>query len=35
MDAGCDGFLAKPVRVKPLIDEVCRLLHPGALRRTT
>jgi len=35
MDAGCDGFLAKPVRVKPLIDEVCRLLQPGALRRTT
>lgn len=26
MDAGCDGFLAKPVRVKPLIDEVRRLL---------
>ena len=22
MDAGCDGFLAKPVRVKPLVDEV-------------
>ena len=26
MAAGCDGFLAKPVRVKPLIDEVRRLL---------
>lgn len=26
LDAGCDGFLAKPVRVKPLIDEVRRLL---------
>jgi CheY-like chemotaxis protein len=27
LDAGCDGFLAKPVRVKPLIDEVRRLLE--------
>jgi two-component system cell cycle response regulator DivK len=27
MDAGCDGFLAKPVRVKPLVDEVRRLLE--------
>ncbi len=26
MAAGCDGFLAKPVRVRPLIDEVGRLL---------
>lgn len=26
MDAGCDGVLAKPVRVRPLIDEVRRLL---------
>lgn len=26
MDAGCDGFLPKPVRVKPLVDEVRRLL---------
>ncbi len=26
MAAGCDGFLAKPVRVKPLVDEVRRLL---------
>lgn len=26
LDAGCDGFLAKPVRVKPLVDEVRRLL---------
>lgn len=24
--AGCDGFLPKPVRVKPLVDEVRRLL---------
>ena len=29
MDAGCDGFLAKPVRVKPLVDEVRRLLDVG------
>ena len=35
MDAGCDGFLAKPVRVKPLIDEVSRLLEEGALRRAS
>jgi two-component system, cell cycle response regulator DivK len=33
MDAGCDGFLAKPVRVKPLIDEVTRLLAGTALSR--
>jgi two-component system, cell cycle response regulator DivK len=33
MDAGCDGFLAKPVRVKPLVDEVRRLLEVGALAR--
>jgi CheY-like chemotaxis protein len=26
MDAGCDGFLAKPVRVRPLVDAVRRLL---------
>ena len=26
MAAGCDGFLPKPVRVKPLVDEVERLL---------
>ena len=26
MAAGCDGFLAKPVRVKPLVDAVRRLL---------
>ena len=26
MAAGCDGFLPKPVRVKPLVDEVQRLL---------
>jgi two-component system cell cycle response regulator DivK len=30
MDAGCDGFLPKPVRVQPLIDEVRRLLEPAA-----
>ena len=35
MDAGCDGFLAKPVRVKPLIDEVRRLLDRGALSRAS
>lgn len=35
MDAGCDGFLAKPVRVKPLIDEVSRLLDTGALSRAS
>lgn len=35
MDAGCDGFLAKPVRVKPLVDEVSRLLDQGALRRAS
>ena len=35
MDAGCDGFLAKPVRVKPLIDEVSRLLEAGSLRRAS
>ena len=31
MDAGADGFLAKPVRVKPLFDEVRRLLDTGAV----
>jgi DNA-binding response OmpR family regulator len=31
MDAGADGFLAKPVRVKPLVDEVRRLLDTGAV----
>lgn len=30
MDAGCDGFLPKPVRVRPLIDEVRRLLQGDA-----
>ena len=35
MDAGCDGFLAKPVRVKPLIDEVRRLLDRGGLSRAS
>lgn len=33
MDAGCDGFLAKPVRVKPLVDEVRRLLDAGETAR--
>lgn len=31
MEAGADGFLAKPVRVKPLVDEVRRLLDAGAV----
>ena len=31
MDAGADGFLAKPVRVKPLVDEVRRLLAGDAV----
>ena len=31
--AGADGFLAKPVRVKPLVDEVRRLLETGAVAR--
>jgi DNA-binding response OmpR family regulator len=31
IDAGCDGFLAKPVRVKPLVDEVRRLLDQGVV----
>ena len=35
MDAGCDGFLAKPVRVKPLIDEVSRLLDQASLSRAS
>ena len=35
LDAGCDGFLAKPVRVKPLVDEVRRLLDQGALSRAS
>jgi two-component system KDP operon response regulator KdpE len=35
LDAGCDGFLAKPVRVKPLVDEVRRLLNQGALSRAS
>ena len=33
MDAGADGFLAKPVRVKPLVEEVQRLLDAGAAAR--
>lgn len=35
LDAGCDGFLAKPVRVKPLVDEVRRLLDQGPLSRAS
>ncbi len=35
MDAGCDGFLAKPVRVKPLMEEVSRLLERAALSRAS
>jgi DNA-binding response OmpR family regulator len=35
LDAGCDGFLAKPVRVKPLIDEVRRLLDRTAMSRAS
>jgi CheY-like chemotaxis protein len=31
MEAGCDGFLPKPVRVQPLIDEVRRLLNEDRL----
>ena len=35
MDAGCDGFLPKPVRVKPLVDEVRRLLDQGVTSGAT
>jgi len=28
--AGCDGFLGKPIQVKPLVDEVNRLLDGAA-----
>lgn len=35
LEAGCDGFLAKPVRVKPLVDEVRRLLDQGAAARAS
>lgn len=31
MEAGADGFLAKPVRVKPLVEEVRRLLDARAV----
>ena len=31
LGAGADGFLAKPVRVKPLLEEVQRLLEAGAV----
>lgn len=30
MDAGCDGFLPKPVHVKPLVEAVRRLLERDA-----
>jgi len=30
MDAGCDGFLPKPVHVKPLVDAVRQLLDRSA-----
>ena len=30
MDAGCDGFLPKPVLVRPLVDAVRRLLDRDA-----
>jgi DNA-binding response OmpR family regulator len=33
LDAGCDGFLAKPVRVKPLVDEVRRLLDDAPVAK--
>jgi DNA-binding response OmpR family regulator len=33
LDAGCDGFLAKPVRVKPLVDEVHRLLDDAPVAK--
>lgn len=33
--AGCDGFLAKPVRVRPLLDEVQRLLDLGVVTRAS
>lgn len=35
IEAGCDGFLAKPVRVKPLVDEVRRLLDQSAVARAS
>jgi CheY-like chemotaxis protein len=35
IEAGCDGFLAKPVRVRPLVDEVRRLLDQGAVARAS
>ena len=35
IEAGCDGFLAKPVRVKPLVDEVRRLLDQGVVARAS
>jgi CheY-like chemotaxis protein len=35
IEAGCDGFLAKPVRVKPLVDEVRRLLEHSAEARAS
>lgn len=35
LDAGCDGFVGKPVRVKPLVDEVRRLLDQAAAARAS
>ena len=35
LEAGCDGFLAKPVRVKPLVDEVRRLLDQDVAARAS
>lgn len=35
LDAGCDGFLAKPIRVKPLVDEVRRLLDRRVLKHAS
>lgn len=35
LEAGCDGFIAKPVRVKPLVDEVRRLLDQDVAARAS
>jgi two-component system cell cycle response regulator DivK len=29
LDAGCDGYVAKPISYKVLLDEVARLLQPA------
>jgi two-component system OmpR family response regulator len=34
-EAGCNGFLPKPVRIRPLLDEVSRLLGEPALPRAS